>query len=87
MMQPLGDAVGMRQAANELVAKADRLAGLVRQVDAQVAPMTYAGPAADRFRADIASQRSNLVQTQGILRNTAEVLMQAAASADAARPI
>jgi uncharacterized protein YukE len=87
MMSPAGDAAGMHHAAAQISAKADQLAGLVRQLDSQVSAMTYAGPAADRFRADVAVHRGNLVETQRMLRNTAEILIQAAVSAEAARPL
>jgi uncharacterized protein YukE len=87
MMQPgAGDAAGMRHAAAQIGAKADLIVGLVRQLDAQVSAMTYAGPAADRFRAEVADQRANMLQTQGILRNCVEILNNAATAAAAGQP-
>ena len=77
------DAAGMRHAAAQLQSRAERIGGVINRLDAQVAAMTYAGPAADRFHASIAEHRAVLANTQGILRGAADTLVQGAANAEA----
>ena len=76
----------MRHAASQIGAKADVIAGLVGRLDTQVSAMTYAGPAADRFRAEGADQRARMLEVQRILRNCAEILNNAATAAAAGAP-
>ena len=55
-MQQRGDAAGMRHAASQLTAKAERVTAVAGRLENQVAAMSFAGPAATRFRSVVADQ-------------------------------
>ena len=73
----------MRDAASQLLSKADRIGVVLNRIDAQVGSMTYAGPAADRFRGTIATERDQLVQVARVLRETSDALNRSAARIEA----
>lgn len=77
------DVAGMRSAAAQIRGKSDRIAVVISRLDGQTGSMTYAGPAADRFRASIASERQRLTKVMGILSQMSEALIQGAAAAEA----
>ena len=74
-----GDPASMRAAASQLRLKAETLGGIAAQVDGNVAAMTYAGPAADRFRGSIATQSANLRAVCARMVTTADTLVRQAA--------
>ena len=51
------------------------------RLDAHLAMMSYAGPAADRFRSAVADQRRVLGEVQRILREAGDALSRTAAGA------
>ena len=77
------DAQGMRHAAGQIRAKADRVAAVTRRLDAQVGSMVFAGPAAEHFRAVMQIERQRLGEIARALVNVADVLADAAAKVEA----
>lgn len=73
-------APGLRMAAAELNGRVDRLSAVISRVDTQIASMTYAGPAADRFRSSLAYYRSELMKTHANMTETVNILNRAAQS-------
>jgi uncharacterized protein YukE len=82
-MQERPDAAGMRNGAAQLRAKADRVAAMLTRLETQVGAMTYTGPAADRFRRDMATRSQVSRETIRILGTAADLLNQGAAAVDA----
>ena len=79
-MSPVtGDPAGMRASAAQLRLRAETLSGIVAHVEAGVAAMTYAGPAADRFRSSVASSNTNLRAVSERMSHVAETLQRQAA--------
>ncbi len=74
-----GDPASMRAAAAQLRLRAETLTAIAGQVDSGVAGMTFAGPAADQFRAAIAGGNTNLRAVCGRMVATAETLVRHAA--------
>jgi hypothetical protein len=84
MITPPGTyAPGMRHAAAALRDRADRLGAMAAQLDTTLATMTFAGPAADRFRASSTFTRDELVKLRGLLLQSVETLLQGAAADEA----
>jgi uncharacterized protein YukE len=81
--QQRGDAAGMRHAASQLRAKADRVSAVAGRLENQVAAMSFQGPASARFRSVIADQVSRQRQASRILGEMAGTLTQAAAAVEA----
>ena len=81
--QQRGDAAGMRHAASQLRARADRAAAVAGRLENQVAAMSFKGPASARFRAVIADQVSRQRQASRLIGEAAGTLTQAAASVEA----
>jgi uncharacterized protein YukE len=82
-MQTRPDAQGMRHAAGQFRSKAERVAAVVNRLNAQLATMAFAGPAADEFRSAINAERARLGEVMRILGQAADVLHSSAASVDA----
>ena len=82
-MQARPDAAGMRHAAAQLRAKSDRIAAVLNRLETQVGAMTYTGPAADRFRRDMAKRSQAYRETIRILGTAVDLLNQGAAAVDA----
>jgi hypothetical protein len=78
-MPVVGDPAGMRAAAAQLRWKAERLTALAAQVDQAVVSMTFAGPAADRWRPGVADQSARLRSSALRLDAAADVLNRDAA--------
>lgn len=76
MIQQPNYAPGMRDAANQLRAKVEYTSSLINRLDAQLASMSYAGPAADRFRGEMAQSRSILVQANSITHQLIDILLR-----------
>lgn len=68
----------MRHAASQLRSKAERTAAVLGRVDGQVSSMTFAGPAADQFRAVMGYERYRLGEIARILGQAADTLNDAA---------
>lgn len=83
MMQGRPDAQGMRHAAAQFRDKANRVAAVAGRVEAQVASMVYAGPAAAQFRAAMDHERWRLREITKLLGQAADALTQAAATVEA----
>lgn len=79
MMQPTAQAAGMRHAAAQLRAKAERVSAVMGRLDAQVGAMVYSGPAADQFRAVMAAERDGLTTARSVLGQAADLMDRAAA--------
>ena len=77
------DAMGMRYAASQLRGKADRIALVAGRLGTQVESMTFAGPAADQFRAAMRSDGAQLRAVARILAEAADALSQAATRVEA----
>lgn len=82
-MQGRPDAMGMRHAASELRVRADRVGAVVARLEARVPSMVFAGPAADRFRGQIAAEQARLREVMRILDEAADALMRGAAAVEA----
>lgn len=74
---------GLRHAASALRLRADQAGSVANQLGNTLATMTYAGPAADRFRASANLHRDELVQVHAILTRLADAMVQTAAQEDA----
>ena len=77
------DAQGMRHAAGQFRSKGDRVATVVGRLEAQVAAMSFTGPAADEFRAAIDGEVGRLREVTRILGEAADVLNASAARVEA----
>jgi uncharacterized protein YukE len=77
------DAMGMRHAASQFHSKAERTASVSARLDAQVGAMTYAGPAADQFRAAMNQIHNALAINSGVMRQLADALNSAAVAVEA----
>ena len=82
VMETRGDAAGMRHAATQMRAKADRAMTVSRRLYSLGASMSYAGPAADRFRSSIAFEETQLHAVAQILIEMADALNRGAASVE-----
>jgi uncharacterized protein YukE len=82
-MQTRPDAQGMRHAASQFLSKRDRVAAVINRLERQVQSMSFAGPAADEFRAAIGAETARLRQIANILGQAADVLHSAAANVEA----
>ena len=82
-MQVRPDAAGMRLAASQIRSKSDRIGVVLSRLDAQIVSMTYAGPAADQFRATMADEKRRLTEASRILAKAADVLIRGAANVEA----
>lgn len=76
-------AAGMRHAATQLRSKSDRVATVLSRVNAQVAAMTYAGPAADQLRAAMSHEQSAMKESVRILGEAADIMDRGAARLEA----
>lgn len=74
-----GDPASMRAAAAQLRLRAETLGRVASNVDADVAALTYVGPAADRFREAIATSSSSLHSMSARMVNVADTLTRQAA--------
>lgn len=74
---------GLRHAASALRQRADQAGSVANQVANSLATMTYAGPAADRFRASANRHHGELLKVNSILGQLADAMVQAAAEEDA----
>lgn len=83
-MGPMPDVDGMRRTAALLNERAANLGAMGARLDAQVAAMVYAGPAADRFRADVALRRQQIGTAAGELQTLADTLTRSAMAAETA---
>jgi uncharacterized protein YukE len=81
--QPRGDAAGMRYAASQLRAKADRVIAVAARLEGQVAAMSFAGPAAVQFRGVIGDQVRRQREAARILNEMAAALSNGAAAVEA----
>ena len=82
-MDAMADVDGMRRTAAQLNERAARLGEMGARLDAQVAGMVYAGPAADRFRATIGDRRQRIAHAAGQLQSLADTLVRSAMTAEA----
>lgn len=76
----------LRRAAAVLDEQARAVAHALDAVRQDTGPDTWIGPAAERFRAGLASRGSVVAATELDLRSTARALTARAAAADAALP-
>ena len=83
IMQGRPDAQGMRHAAAQFRSKADRVGVVVNRLDAQLASMSFAGPAADQFRGALSWERHRLWELVKVLGRAGEVLNEGAARVEA----
>jgi len=81
-MEAIADVDGMRRTAALLNERAARLGAVGARLDAQVAGMVYAGPAAERFRTTIAERRQRISRAAGDLQSLAETLTRSAMAAE-----
>ena len=72
------DVEGMRRTAANLRTRAAELATAGARLDAQLASMVYAGPAADRFRATVSDRRRRIGQAASEMHASADTLTRAA---------
>ncbi len=77
-MQARPDAMGMRHAASQLRARADRVSAVHNRLNGQVAAMTFTGPAAQRFRNVMTAELERMRETARVLADAATTLNQAA---------
>jgi len=77
------DTQAMNAVAAGLRQRAGTLATVSAKLDAQVAAMVYAGPAADQFRANTADRRQRLARTVSELQTLADTVSRAAITAEA----
>lgn len=73
----------MRFAASQIRAKVDRVGVVLARLDAELVSMTFAGPAADQFRAAMADQMRQLTEASKILARAADALIRGAANVEA----
>jgi hypothetical protein len=82
-MQPVpGDPAAMRATAAQLRYRATELGQLAATVDAQVQTMTFAGPAAVRWRASVADEGIRLRTAAVRLEESADTLLRSAADVE-----
>ena len=74
-----GDPASMRAAAAQLRFRAETLGDVAATVDAGCASMTYAGPAADQFHANILTNGSSLRGVAARMNELADTLVREAA--------
>ena len=84
-MEPTPDITAMNAVAAGLRQRAATLASVSSRLDAQVAGMVYAGPAADQYRANTADRRQRLARAIAELESAADTVGRAAAAAAAAQ--
>ncbi len=82
-MQERPDAAGMRHAAAQLRTRSDRIAMVLNRLDTQVGAMAYTGPAADRFRRDMAVRSQAYRDSIRIIGTAIDLLNHGAAAVDA----
>ena len=82
-MQGRPDASGMRHAASQFRAKADRVAVVLSRLEGQVDAMVYAGPAADQFKAAMGTERHRLREIVTALGRVTDLLNEGAARVEA----
>ena len=80
---PTPDIQAMNAVATNLRQRAGTLTTVSARLDAQVAAMVYAGPAADQFRANAADRRQRLARAVAELEGLSAVVTRAALSAEA----
>jgi uncharacterized protein YukE len=80
-----GDPASMRAAAAQLRFRAETLTTIAANVEAGVAGMTYAGPAADQFHSTIATQGNALRAVCARMASTADTLARQAAIVEEAQ--
>jgi hypothetical protein len=80
---PIGDPEGIRAFAALLSQQADALAERAEVLGKAATELTYMGPAADRFREDMAGHRSRAVGVAGELRDLANSMARIAADVEA----
>jgi hypothetical protein len=78
-MVVVGDPAGMRSAAAQLRFRAEQFGRLAVDVDGGVAGMSFAGPAAVRWRAAVADQGVRLRTAAARLAEAADLLVRNAA--------
>jgi uncharacterized protein YukE len=83
-MDPTTGAAGMRRGAAKLRQRAAELAAINARLDAQIASMAYAGPAAERFRGDMATTRHGIATAAAHVQSLADTLVRNAAATEAA---
>jgi uncharacterized protein YukE len=82
---PIGDPAAMNARATRLRADADHLAGLIAGAAGRVNAMPYEGPAATRFRGEIADCTREAAIVVEHLHNAATTLQRAAGNVAAAQ--
>ena len=82
-MQTRPDAQGMRHAASQFRSKAERVAAVISRLDVQLGSMSFAGPAADEFRAAVNADLARLREIRRILGQAADLLNSGAANVEA----
>jgi uncharacterized protein YukE len=73
----------MRHAAGQFRSKADRVAAVISRVEAQLASMTFAGPAADEVRAALNAELDRMREVRRIFGQAGDLLYSGAASVEA----
>jgi uncharacterized protein YukE len=86
-VEPTPDVAAMNAMAAALRQRAATLATVSSRLDAQVAGMVYAGPAADQFRANTADRRQRLARAIAELQTAADTVTRAATAAEAHAPV
>lgn len=79
-MQPLLDVPAVNAVAAGLRQRADALGCVSFRLEAQVAGMVYAGPAAAQFRSNMDERRGRLARITAELQATADLLDRAAST-------
>jgi uncharacterized protein YukE len=77
------DVAAMNAMAVTLRQRAATLTDVSRRLDAQVASMVYAGPAADQFRTNTADRRQRLLRAAAELEALSATVTRAAITAEA----
>lgn len=78
-MPVVGDPAGMRTASAQLRLRAGRFSVLAAEVESSVASMSFAGPAADRWRPAVGDQSNRLRAAAERLEQDADLLVREAA--------
>jgi uncharacterized protein YukE len=73
----------MRHAATQFRQKAERTGVVLSRLAAQVGSMSYAGPAADQFRASMQHEQNRLREIARVLNQVADILYEGAARVEA----
>lgn len=76
MMEVPNYAPGMRHAAAQLRPKIESTAALPNNLEARVAAMAYAGPAADRFYSELTTCISMLRQAGNLTNQLSDILIR-----------